>query len=148
MLKRIFSFIAVLLATTSFAQTENSPVAWEVKVNKQGQGYQLEAHAKLYDGFHIWAMDAGGDGSLINTEVILDTDNVKWQEDNWSVSPDATPINLDYIDGTIFWHEKEVKIQRNIAKDYKGEIAGAILYQVCNEEFCYPPAEFEFTVEL
>lgn len=136
-----------LVHTTLSAQEFELPVTWDVHLIPQEnpQHFQLVATAKIQEGFHIWGLDAGGDGSLINTEVVMDDDhNYIWLEKEWRTNKEATPIDLDYIEGTLYWFEKEVTLYRTIVSSVSMPVEGSIVFQVCNEQYCYPPETFEF----
>lgn len=132
---------------SSFGQKDKMPVEWTVHIKalEAPQQYQLVAEAKIEDGFHIWALEAGGDGSLINTEVVMDDDHhYIWLEKEWQTNQAPTPIDLEYIDGTLFWYEKAVTIYRTIISEVSMPVEGSIIYQVCNEQYCYPPETHAF----
>lgn len=130
-----------------FAQTSEDPVKWEVHVlPTETKGiFKLEAQAKIAKGYHIWALEAGGDGSLIDTEVQMDDDHkYLWVDKDWQADSKPIPVDLDYIDGTIYWYESAITIHRTMQSDVSMTVEGAIHYQVCNEQYCYPPEEYEF----
>ncbi|HZH88854.1 MAG TPA: hypothetical protein VFD78_06705, partial [Chitinophagaceae bacterium] len=108
----IFALSVLSLSfVNTFAQTSEDPVIWEVHVlPTETKGvFKLEVQAKIAEGYHIWALEAGGDGSLIDTEVEMDDDHkYLWVESEWQANTKPIPVDLDYIDGRIYWYESEV----------------------------------------
>ena len=144
----IFALSVLSLSfVNTFAQTSEDPVIWEVHVlPTETKGvFKLEVQAKIAEGYHIWALEAGGDGSLIDTEVEMDEDHkYLWVENEWQANTQPIPVDLYYIEGRIYWYESEVTIHRSIQSDVSMTVEGAIHYQVCNEQYCYPPEAYEF----
>jgi len=142
----VLSILSLCFANT-FAQTQEDPVMWEVQVlpTETNGIFKLEAQAKIAKGYHIWALEARGDGSLIDTEVEMDDDHkYLWVESEWQANTKPIPVDLDYIDGRIYWYESEVTIHRSMQSDVSMTVEGMIHYQVCNEQYCYPPEAYEF----
>ncbi|WP_158605934.1 protein-disulfide reductase DsbD domain-containing protein [Taibaiella sp. KBW10] len=141
-----------VLSIPSFAGDKENPVSWKVTVqatNKEHTEYQLTAKATIEKGFHIWALDAGGDGSLINTAIELQTPSVSWKSDTWASDKEAHKETLEFIEGPVFSFEKSVSLTRvfSIAQKTK-KIKGTITYQTCNESMCLPPEDFVFELDL
>src|SRR5690606_37874018 len=40
-------------------------------IQKDAQTFELQAHADIKPGFHLWSVDPGGDGTLIPTDITL-----------------------------------------------------------------------------
>lgn len=152
-MKQIIIFIAALLGFSFWATAQNNdkdPVQWQVQLKAiDDNTFQIVAEAKMKDGFHIWALDAGGDGSLINTEISVVQDGLKWQEANWQSSQKPKIETYEFIDGKVNYFEKQIKLSRTFKADNKPEvIKGTITYQSCNEAMCFPPKDFEFSIKL
>jgi len=135
-------------ASPGIANTGNSPVDWQFSIRKMDNGdYRLEARATLSDGFHIWAQDPGGDGSLIPTSFTAESiQNGKWIGD-WKETeqPKVQKIEI-FGDAAIRWHDRSVTFYRDFKARKGDKIKGSVQYQSCNDRMCLPPAIRNFTV--
>lgn len=149
-MKRILLIILGLLITTvTFAQTEKV-VGWKVEakpVNADKTEYVITAKAIMQNGYHIWAMDAGGDGSLIPTSITL-SDNISWK-DEWTADQKVHAETLEFIEGTVYSYSKTVTFTRHFILP-KGihKLNGMITFQTCNESMCLPPEDVPFEIAL
>lgn len=133
------------------AQDAENPIQWKVSIEKteKSNEYLLHATGLIAEGYHIWHLEAGGDGSLINTEIEMDDPHgYVWKEEKWETDQKPIPVDLDYIEGTLFWHEKQVDIKRTLISDNSIPVEGKIIFQVCNEQYCYPPEESIFKLNI
>ena len=121
-------------------------VSWKYVLKPvEGNVYQFTATAVIEKGYHIFHLDAGGDGTLINTEITFNDGTET--DGEWSVTPAPKVIQLDIIEGDIYWHEKAVSFSKTVAlPEGVRMLSGSISYQVCNEEKCLPPATLDFQV--
>lgn len=131
-------------STTTKAE---SPVNWQFSAKKLDNGdYRLEAKAVLSGGYHIWAQDPGGDGTLIPTSFTAgQIQNGKWIGD-WKEIETPKVQKLDYVDGAVRYHEKTVTFTRDFKAKSGDQIKGSVQYQSCNERMCLPPAIQNFSV--
>lgn len=128
--------------------TPANPVTWQFSIKKMDNGtYRFEATAVLANGFHIWAQDPGGDGSLIPTSFTAEQiQNGKWTSD-WK---ETEPVKSEKVDvfgeAAVHWHEKTVTFYRDFNAKKGDKIKGAVQYQSCNDRMCFPPAIQNFMV--
>lgn len=128
----------------------SNPVSWQFSIKKMDNGdYRLEAKATLTDGFHIWAQDPGGDGSLIPTSFTAEQiQNGKWIGDWKEVeTPKVQKIDL-FGDAAIRWHEKGATFYRDFKAKKGDKIKGSVQYQSCNDRMCMPPTIQNFMVTV
>ncbi len=127
----------------------NSPVEWHFSIKKIGETlYRIEAKAQMDKGFHIWAMEAGGDGSLIPTSVTIEApETVEWQT-AWTESKAPLVQTLDFIDGPIRWHEQTVIFSRDFKGRKAATLKGNATFQACNDQMCFPPDAASFSLVL
>ena len=134
---------------STFAQDAEHPVKWTFNIKKlEDKKYSIEADAKMADNFHIWALDAGGDGSLIETSFELENENMIIWRSEWKESSEPTVLELDYIEGAINWHEKEIKFSRTFESENPVKLIGSVTFQVCNAQSCFPPETHEFRLQV
>ena len=145
-MKLIFGLLALALGFPFMGKAQlkpvaQSPVHWSFIIQKKSNGeYRFEAHAIMDKGFHIWALDAGGDGSLIPTSFVSESlAKGSWTSD-WKEQAPPIVQTLTFIEGAVRWHQQEITFYR----DFKGapgtRIKGGVEFQTCNEQMCYPPA--------
>lgn len=146
-MKLITIVLAILLGLPFAGKAQvkpvaQSPVHWSFIVQKKKNGeYRFEAHAIMDKGFHIWALDAGGDGSLIPTSFVSESISKggTWTSD-WKELAPPTVQTLSFIEGAVRWHQKEITFYRDFKAPAGTRIKGGVEFQTCNEEMCYPPA--------
>lgn len=144
------SFISVAQFNLSGAKLK--PVLWQfnLKATAEKDIYIFIAKANMdtISGFHIWALDPGGDGSLIATEFTFEEDEaVHWIDNEWSFTPKPKTVSLDFIEGDIHWHEKVVTFSKKVKIPSGTILSGAVTYQTCTEELCHPPQEETFELK-
>lgn len=151
-MSKYFLSALLLFASLFWGRTAaaSNPVSWLFSVKKTQEGqYRLEATATIESGFHIWAQDPGGDGSLIPTSFTTEQlqGGTKWNGD-WKEEKAPKVHRLEYIDGDIRWHEKEITFYRELNGKKGDKIKGAVQFQTCNDMMCLPPAIENFIVSL
>ena len=139
-------------ALSGFSGDKKDVVTWQGHIKYLGDNtYQVEVQAVLEKGFHIWAMDAGGDGSLINTEINLENsfkgNDMNWLDHTWKSNTKPKTETYEFIDGAVHYFEKKVIFQRKLISPNPPLLKAKITYQTCNESMCFPPQEIylEFT---
>lgn len=147
---KFFFTVAIAMLFVPFtgkSQMANNPVHWAFSVKKMDNDvYRFEAKAVLDKGYHIWAQDAGGDGSLIPTSFTAEQlQNGSWVGD-WKESEQPKVAQMEYIDGAVRWHEKSVTFYRDFKGKRGDKVKGAVQYQSCNDKMCFPPAIENFIV--
>ena len=126
---------------------DESKWTFEAK-KKSGDKYELIAHLKLPDHWHIYAFKPGGDGSLYppaftfskNAAVKL-TGAVKEKGKLLTevLVPGDPKVNM--YKGTVDYVQ-----EATIAANTK--ITGTYTYQICNDEMCLPPANKKFAITV
>jgi thiol:disulfide interchange protein DsbD len=142
------ALVAILMVPFSGkAQTTNNPVHWTFSVKKMDNDvFRFEAKATLDKGYHVWAQDPGGDGSLIPTSFTAEQlQNGGWTGD-WKEVEQPKVARMEYIDGAVRWHEKTVTFYRDFKGKRGDKVKGAVQYQSCNDKMCFPPAIENFVV--
>ncbi|MFA6059231.1 MAG: protein-disulfide reductase DsbD domain-containing protein [Taibaiella sp.] len=129
------------------ATSSNNPVHWTFSIKKMDTDvFRFEAKATLDKGYHVWAQDPGGDGSLIPTSFTAEQlQNGGWTGD-WKEVEQPKIAKMDFIDGAVRWHEKTVTFYRDFKGKRGDKVKGAVQYQSCNDKMCFPPAIENFVV--
>ncbi|MFT4062754.1 MAG: protein-disulfide reductase DsbD family protein [Edaphocola sp.] len=145
---RVCIAILCLLPMAARAQTAGNPVSWQFSVKKmENDVYRFEAKATIGAGYHVWALDPGGDGSLIPTSFTSEQLPGGWVGE-WKESTAPKKIVLDYMDGNVRWHEKAITFYRDFKGKKGDKVKGAVQFQTCNEKMCLPPAIENFVVSV
>lgn len=147
----LLSFLPAFMVLSAYAQGPDNPIKWEFEVEAvegESDAYTFMATGTIDSGFHIWALDAGGDGSLIPTSFTWnEATQVDWQGD-WHESPAPVTHHLEFIEGAVRWHEGAVRFSRQFKIHNRSGLAGEVLFQTCNEASCFPPESVTFMVKL
>ena len=136
-----FSF---LLPWTASAQIIEDPSEWKFEAKKkQGNEYDLIFHVNVKNGYHIYSLDPGGDGSFPPPEFnFTKGDNYKLRG---KLSEKGERIDETIEDiGTVHYFKKVDFIQPATITA-NGKITGKYTYMTCNDQGCLPPKTKTFT---
>ncbi|WP_165836240.1 protein-disulfide reductase DsbD family protein [Taibaiella soli] len=131
------------------AQIIKDPTTWSYEVKKEtADHYELIFHLKIKEGWHIYAFDPGGDGSLLpptfnfdkNANVVL---KGKVKQHGKLISE-----TLEGIDGVVNMYKNQVDYVQEITAKANTKITGKQEYQVCDDHMCLPPKKKNFTFEI
>ncbi|XZF16072.1 cytochrome c biogenesis protein CcdA [Chitinophagaceae bacterium MMS25-I14] len=149
MLKPLFLALFTLVSFGLKAEIIKDPTTWTYEVKKKtANDYELVFHLKIKDGWHIYAFEPGGDGSLLppvfnfgkNANVTL----------KGKVKQVGTLIteNLEGIEGAVHMYKNKVDYVQQITVKANTVIKGTQDYQVCNDQMCLPPKTIPFSFEV
>jgi thiol:disulfide interchange protein DsbD len=147
---RLILFIALLFSAGYLhAQIINDPTTWTYEVKKSGDNkYRLVFHLSLKEGWHIYSLNPGGDGSLIAPSFNFD------KAPFYTITGKATEKGKlvskvrDGIDGAVNEYHNRVDYTQEITVRGNGKITGTQEYQVCDETMCLPPKKKAFSFEI
>ena len=115
-MRNILLTILCCFPILGFAQglNPNQIVQWKFSIHPTSPTtVTFSAEANIGPNFHIFHTDAGGDGTLINTEFTFDNahedENTPWQS-----TPQPVVKQFDVIEGDVYWHEKNVVFTQTI----------------------------------
>lgn len=139
------------LAGSAGAQGLQDPTTWTyVAKRKFGNVFELHFQVKLSGKWHIYALDPGGDGSMIPpTFVIMPNDHVKLRgKMKETAKPEEEEI--EGIDGKVKYFKGEADFVQEVEVSGTADITvqGKHEYQVCNDQICLPPKTKEFTIHI
>lgn len=146
-MRYLITILTLLLTILGFSQinfggiNNDKAVLWKLDKQRDKDSTLLKLTAHIKPDFHIWDLDAGGDGTLISTSIeIMDTDAYKWISEQ-----KPSLVNLDFVEGTLRWHEKKVTFFTKVPNDIvdNPDFMVKVNYQVCNHTMCYPPTDEE-----
>jgi thiol:disulfide interchange protein DsbD len=120
------------------------PTEWKFEVKKKkGNEYDLIFHVNVKNGYHIYSLDPGGDGSFPPPEFKFN------KSDNYKLAGKVTEKG-QRIDETIedigtVHYFKKVDFTQPVTVTANGKITGKYTYMTCNEQGCLPPKTKSFT---
>jgi thiol:disulfide interchange protein DsbD len=139
--------LSVLFATGTNAQLLKDPTVWKIEAKKKGpHKYDLVFHVDVKDGWHVYALDPGGDGSFIAPD--FHPAKSTHYKVSGKVSEKGKRIDETIEDiGTVhYYHSADYIVP--VTVDTNGEIKGKYGYQTCNDQTCLPPKKLPFSVTI
>jgi thiol:disulfide interchange protein DsbD len=138
---------ALLLAVGIRAQGFKDPSAWSLKAQPADNAYDLVFHVTLQPGWHVWALNAGGDGMLIPTTIELEKSDCapvgKPRE-----AGKLTETEMEGIEGIVRYYSGEADFIQTVKAKSGDIVKGSYTYQLCNESMCLPPKTVPFTLRI
>ncbi len=142
----VFSFFVSFAAN---AQLTADPTTWTHEVKKTGNNeYEIIAHLKLAEHWHIWSLDPGGDGLQVPPDLKIDKNAKvtlagKVAEKGKKISEPMDGIDgiVNYFTGSVDYIQK-IKVTGNVT------ITGKSYYQVCDDHMCLPPKNKKFSLQI
>lgn len=150
MIRTIKAFLLIVLATvftfSANAQMIEDPTEWSFSVKKlDGNKYDVVFHCHVNNGWHIYSLDPGGDGSFLPPSFdFTKTPGAKLIGDP---REEGKVIDETIEDiGTVHYYKDVDYIQTIELPDGVTTIKGEYNYMTCNDETCLPPTTKDFTV--
>jgi len=126
------------------------PATWTYEVKKKSATeYDLVFHLRLQAGFHIWALNPGGDGLQIVPSFTLDKNADLELVGKVHEKGKKTTTTMEGIDGKVNYFSGTVDYVQTVKVKKPLKVTGKHEYQVCNDVMCLPPRDkkFEFDVK-
>lgn len=144
-----FSLLAMVCSNTSSAQILKDPTHWTYEAKKiAANEYELSFKLVLDEGWHIWAINVGGDGyQIVPTFTFQELQNVDWKG---KIKESGTVINtvMEGVEGKVNYYSHTVTYTQIVKAAAGTIISGNHEYQVCNDNMCLPPKAVPFTFKL
>ena len=146
-MKRSFFLLLLLLSCgVAFSQNTNYAV-WTAKVQPSGSGYDLIFHVELRPGWHVYALDPGGDGMMIPPSVTFDSgkytlDGALQERGKLITAP------MEGVIGNLRYYEGKADFIQHVKAAKGTEIEGSYSYQLCSESVCLPPKTETFRLTI
>ncbi|MDI9320014.1 MAG: protein-disulfide reductase DsbD family protein [Phycisphaerales bacterium] len=153
-MRRFFRFLSLgfmvfLCSPQLWAQGMKDPCTWTYEAKKiAANEYQLSFKLEMGDGWHIWSIHAGGDGTLIAPSFSFEAH--KAAQMIGSIKEEGKLINsaIEGVEGKVNYYNNTV-IYTQVVKAKAGSIVkGTHQYQVCNDMMCLPPRDRNFSFTL
>lgn len=131
------------------AQITKDPTTWSYEVKKKTAGhYELIFHLKIKEGWHIYAFDPGGDGTLLSPEFNFDKNANVVLKGKIKQQGKLITETLEGVDGPVHMYKNQVDYVQEITAKANTKITGKHEYQVCDDHMCLPPKKKSFTFEI
>jgi len=131
------------------AQITKDPTTWSYEVKKKTAGhYELIFHLKIKEGWHIYAFDPGGDGTLLPPEFNFDKNADVVLKGKTKQQGKLITETLEGVDGPVHMYKNQVDYIQEITAKANTKITGKHEYQVCDDHMCLPPKKKSFSFEI
>jgi len=142
----LFLFLTMFASSALHAQIIGDPTTWSFEAKKKdGNHYQLIFHLKIKEGWHIYALKPGGDGTLISPSFTFNKATGLRLIGNVKEKGKLITENMVGIDGAVNMYKLKVDYIQEAEITGTPKIAGKYGYQVCNDNMCLPPKTKPFT---
>lgn len=153
-MRRFISFISIFLLAlggsgTLRAQGMTDPTRWTYEAQKLGAGlYQLSFTLQLDEGWHIWAIDVGGDGLQVVPAFTFTKHKSVQLEGGIAEQGDKITAEIEGVDGKVNYYSHKVVYTQKVKAPAGITIKGTHQYQVCNDNMCLAPKQVPFSFQL
>lgn len=142
-----FLLLSFLITFVSYGQKVEDPTEWKVEAKKISDNkYDIIFHCTVNNGWHVFSLDPGGDGSFIPPSFSIEKASGLKLIGKVRESGKVIHETIEDI-GTINYYKKVDFIQ-TVEVDGNMNITGEYSYQTCNDEMCLPPKYKPFTIKI
>ncbi|MDI9320013.1 MAG: cytochrome c biogenesis protein CcdA [Phycisphaerales bacterium] len=148
--KKLPLILALLFLGSTFvqAQIEADPTTWSYDIKKvEGDNYLIRFHLKIKEGWHIYSLSPGGDGSLIAPSFAIKSPKTATIKGKIKEQGKVTTKTEEFI-GTYRYLTDKVEYTVPVIVKENGKVAGTYRYQVCDESHCLPPFTKQFSFNI
>jgi thiol:disulfide interchange protein len=145
----LFIFLGLIISLGANAQIIEDPTTWTFEAKKTGDNkYDLVLHVKLKEGWHIFSMNPGGDGTQIPPSFKFNADpKVKLEGKVKEIGKKYT-YTEDVVEGEMHAYHDKVDYIQKVTVTGNTTITGKYEYQVCDESMCLPAKKKNFSIEI
>lgn len=149
-MKTIFFVVTLLITSDSaFSQIVQDPATWTFETRKKdATHYTLLFHATVKSPWHIYAMQPGGDGSLIGTSFTFNKIPGITRAGNIKALTKAKTQKMEGIDGAVNLYTGRIDFAQEVSGKAGNTVTGTLEYQPCNDQMCLPPKKKTFSFTL
>ena len=143
------TLLATLVLHTAFGQMVSDKSKWKVVVEKvKDNKYKIVFHLTLPDGWHIYSLKPGGDGSLFPPAFTYNKNPKLKLIGDVKESGKLISEKMDGIDGIVNMFKVKVDYVQEAEISGDTKITGTYAYQICNDQMCLPPTTKPFTLKV
>jgi len=142
-------FFSLFATEVIHAQIIADPSTWTFEAKKKsGNQYELIFHLKIKEGWHIYALKPGGDGTLIAPSFNFNKADGLKLVGGIKEKGKLITEKMDGIDGDVNLYKEKVDYVQNAEITGSPNISGKYGYQVCDDHMCLPPKTKSFTFKI
>jgi thiol:disulfide interchange protein len=139
--------LGLLISNGAMAQMIQDPTEWTFEAKKKsGNEYDIIFHVTVNNGYHVYSLDPGGDGSFLPPEFSFDKSSNYKLKGKTTEKGKRIDETIEDI-GTVHYYKKVDFIQPAII-DANGKITGTYRYMTCNDQGCLPPKTKSFSINI
>lgn len=146
LVQAIVALCALFVPALAEAQMPADPVSWTATAARSGKGYEIRISASFQPGWHVYAMEPGGDGTLIPTTFRFKPVNGKPPVVKSLAKPKA--MTFVGVDGEAYVYEGKTDFTSSVTGKPGQTLNLEIGYQSCNEQMCLPPKKKVLPIKL
>lgn len=136
--------VVLIFCLFSFYGMSQSEIKWDVDYHKTEN--ELKFTANLAEGWHIYSQFLDENAGPIPTSFEIIGENIEFIGN--VIEPKPTEVYDENFGSDIAYFSDEVVFVQKIKTNSKGKANIEIVYMLCNDEGCLPPAVSEFEVEI
>lgn len=135
--------------TLSAGFTNTDPSMWTYEVKKKGDNvYDLVFTVKLEAGWHIWALDPGGDGSLRRPIFAFDKNPDMVVQGDLTEKGKKETLALQGMANKVFYYSDRVEYVQTIQVNGFATVTGKHHYQLCSNLAILSPRIKDFSFDV
>jgi hypothetical protein len=153
-MRRFISLITITLfalgiSGTLRAQGMKDPTHWTYEVKRvAGNDYELNFTLGLEEGWHIWAIDVGGDGLQVVPTFKFTPNKAAQLKGNIREEGNKMTAEMDGVEGKVSYYSNKVVYSQYVKAAAGTTIKGTHQYQICNDVLCLAPKQVPFSFLL
>lgn len=138
----IFSFIFILLISSSFAQRK---VEWSFTYDSENE--EILMTATIEEGWHMYSIDVNENIGPVATSFSFDKNKaVKLKGEVEQPSPISEYD--ENFEGDLTYFEESVTFTQKIKFKESTSLKGTVTYMVCDNTMCMPPVDESFVITI
>jgi thiol:disulfide interchange protein len=144
-----FSAFALMLGFAASAQVIQDPTSWTYEAKKlKDSTYELIFRLKLEEGWHIWALEPGGDGLQFPPSFSFDKNERVQLKGKIKEQGKSVTGEMEGVDGIVTYFHGQVVYRQQAVVRGNTTIKGSHQYQVCTDMMCLPPKTKSFSIAI
>lgn len=125
--------------------SQEREVNWYFSFNEANS--EIEMKAEIAKGWHLYSQVIDENAGPVATEFEF-LKNEKISLVGSVLEPKSIEAYDENFEATLNYFENQVVFKQKVKSKSKTNIAGSVLYMVCNESMCLPPIVKEFSIEI
>lgn len=135
--------LCILFSFQIFSQDRE--VKWYFSFNERNS--EIEMKAEIAKGWHLYSQVVDENAGPVATEFEFIA-NEKFSLVGVVSEPSSIKAYDENFEATLNYFENQVVFKQKVKSKSRTNIAGSVLYMVCNETMCLPPIVEEFSIEI